>query len=219
MKPDAIPVRPLASQAALSPEAARALFGTDALRGTESVEVVRHGRPLAAVPVRIGEATALTLDRTLELPDARGVRLAGPLGAVDAGEVRHVRSRLVAPAALARAWGIGERATLVLGPLALSVAVENGEPLAAHVELALWQGAGRPETAQWIAGLDLPAGPATPEAAASGGPTVIPRRVVTETDVRQALLQHRTIRIRPDQIVTPAAASLARERGVFSEEG
>ena len=44
---------------------------------------------------------------------------------------------------------------------------------------------------------------------------VIERRVVTETDVRQARLKHRRIRLTPGQIVTPAAQTLGREAGIF----
>ena len=213
MRPDAIPARPLASRATLTPGDARALFGDPNLKGRETVEVVRLGRMLATVPVEVGAETVLRADHTLEAAEA--VRLAGPLGAV-AASVRRVRSRLLAPQALRRAWGLGETATVVLGSVALAVRVDDGE-LALEVERALWLGAGRPETARWVSGLAIPAEPHAQTDRQPDGPREILRRVVTETDVRQAILKRQTLRLRDGQIVTPAARSLAREHGVFGD--
>ena len=214
MRPDAIPATPLASRATLTPEAARTLFGTDALRGSERVEVVRLGRPMATVPVTVGPETAAEFDALIaRTPD---VRLAGPLGAVAPEAVRPLRSRLVAPAALARAWGLGETGAVTLGPLAVALPVEDGPVLTLEVEQALWLAAGRPQTGAWSAGLTLPTAPEADDTPEASGEIALPKRVVTETDVRQALLAHRKIRLRPDQIVTPAARSLGRERGVFA---
>lgn len=214
MRPDQIPLRPLATRATLTRADARQLFGTDALTGRETVEVVRLGEVLhPAAPVAIAENTRLIHDARLT-PDG-SVRLAGPLGAVGATAVP-VRTRLVAPAALRRAWGLGDAATVGLGALALAVPVVDGD-LALEVEHALWLGAGRPETARWMAGLALPTAPADDDRQRDEGPADIPRRVVTETDVRQAMLRRRRIRLRADQVVTPAARSLAKEHGVFED--
>ena len=218
IRPDAIPVRPALSHAALAPPLVAALFGEGyALRGTERVDVVRLGRVLVRVPASAAGGTALVLDAVDAAPVERtdGLRLQGPAGAASAPEPQGAGSRLVLPDGLRRAWNVGDRATLGLGPLALAVAVETGAEAAAHVERAAWLAAGRPETARWLPDVPLDA-PA--ERAASGpdaGVQRVPRRVVTETDVRQARLRHRTIRVEPGQVVTPAALSLGREWGVF----
>lgn len=211
MRPDAIPIRPLGSSATLSPGHARTLFGTDGLSGRETVEVVRLGAKVAEVPVTTGEHTRLLTDSLLAITGH--LRLAGPLGAVSA-RPEAVRSRLLIPAALQRAWGMGPSASVVLGSVAVSLPVADGD-LALEIDRTLWIGAGRPETARWVAGLSLPIDPTEAEPRESG-PTEILRRVITETDVRQAILHHRTLRLRADQIVTPAARSLADEHGVFS---
>jgi hypothetical protein len=218
-RPDAIPVRPTASRAGLTPALVAALFGDRyALRGTERVDVVRLGRVLAQVPVRSASAPALALDAVdaAHVERADGLRLQGPAGSADAPAPTRVRSRLVLSGGLRRAWGVGERATLGLGPLALVVEVDAGAEAAARVERAAWLAAGRPETARWLPDVAL----AEPAASGSGvaepaGPYRVPRRVVTETDVRQARLHRRTIRVGPDQVVTPAALSLGREWGVL----
>ncbi len=213
MRPDAIPVTPLATHATLSPEDAQVLFGSASLRGSERVDLVRLGEPLASVAVALASRTRLETDALIAITD--NARLVGPLGAVAAPEAVQVCSRLVAPAALARAWGLGETGSVVLGPLAMALPVETGAALGVHIEQSLWIGAGRPQTARWVAGLDLGITmPVTPEE--SAGPQSIPRRVVTENDVRQAILHRQRLALRPDQIVTPAAQSLAREHGVFA---
>ena len=217
MRPDAIPVTPLASRATLTRADARALFGVEAFRGTERVEVVRLGEPLATVPVSVGAETEVLFDAEIAITATGEARLVGPLGATSPEAARPVRSRLVAPAALARAWGLGEAGAVVLGPLAAALPVEDGPALALEVERSLWLAAGRPETGAWASGLSLPTSPDAPPAPEATRETALAKRVVTETDVRQALLAGRRIRLRPDQIVTPAALSLGRERGAFAE--
>jgi hypothetical protein len=211
VRPDAIPVHSLASRATLSPADARQIFGTEALKGRETVEVMRLGAALAVVGAVVGTETRLSKDSTIAITGP--VRLAGPLGAVSA-RVEPVRSRLLVPSALRRAWGLGETASVVFGPVALAVPVDEGD-LALEVDRALWLGAGQPETARWVAGLTIPAAPAGDDRQPDTGPREIPRRVITETDVRQAVLHRRRIQLRAGQIVTPAAQSLAREHGVF----
>ena len=189
--------------------------------GTERVAVVRLGRVLFHVAAEVadparggGAALRLDLDATDAAPPASGLRLQGPGGAVDAPAPAPVRSRLVLPDGLRRAWGVADRATVALGPVALGVPVESGPEPHLAVERALWLGAGRPETARWLPAVDL-APPAPPEA--DDRVRTVDRGVVTETDVRQARLRRQTIRLRPGQIVTPAARSLGREWGVFEE--
>ena len=218
MRPDAIPVHELASLARLPPDAVRSLFGRDAtLRGTERLAVVRLGQPVAHVAVEPGSALALQLDRldASSLGDRTGLRLQGPVGAIDAPAPQLVENRLSVPEGLKSAWRIGDEAVLGLGPIALRARVEVGE-LGLAVDRALWIGAGAPETARWL--------PTTtwektdsPQSDADAGVAVVSRRVITESDVRQARLKQQTIRVAPGQIVTPAARSLGRESGVLLE--
>ena len=221
MRPDAIPVRPLASRAVLPPDAVAALFGAGAtLRETARVSLVQKGRevgqvavmPGAALPGGVPGGVAVVLDQS---DAAEGpIRLQGPVGVVGPVAAVPVQSRLVLPDGLRRAWGVGERATLGLGAVAASVEVANGTEAVAEVERALWLGAGRPETARWLAGVEWAA--ETPaDAPADDRTLTVARRVVTETDVRQARLRRQQIRLGPGQIVTPAARSLAAEWGVF----
>ena len=213
MRPDAIPVRPLASHVTLPPDTVTALFGkTATLRSNARVALVRGGREVARVAVQAGADLAILLDQTDAVDGA--VRIQGPTGATAPTTPTSVRSRLVLPDGLRRAWGMGDRATLALGPLALAVDVAKGADVIAEVERAVWLGAGRPETARWLPGFELAS---EPEAEIDDGTVRIDRRVVTETDVRQARTAHRRIRLTPGQIVTPAARSLAREWNVFED--
>ena len=218
MRPDAIPVRPVGSRAVVPAAGLGALFGKNAVLGpSANVEVVRRGEVAARAPVEAGPALALHLD-TLGLDavggSLDGLSLRGPVGSL-AVEARPVRSRLVLPDALRRAWGLEAPAALDLGGLAVSVPVEGGPDLGLEAERALWLAAGRPATARWLPGLAL-APPSAPDA--EPGVVAVEARVVTETDVRQARLKRRRIRLRPGQIVTPAARALAHEWGVFAKE-
>ena len=210
MRPDALPVRAVGARAVLPAAALAEAFGVGAVLGpSATVEVVRLGAVVARVPVESGAALALQVDASVDVDGEASLR--GPVGAVGPVRAEGVRSRLVLPDALRRAWGVGETAVVALGPVALAVPVEAGPEAGVDVERTLWLGAGRPATARWLPGVDL-APPAPP---ADDGALVIERRVVTETDVRQARLKHRRIRLTPGQIVTPAARSLGRDSGVF----
>lgn len=212
MRPDAIPVRPLGSRAVLPPDAQETLFGKGAtLRASATVEVVRLGEVVGRVAVVAGAALALYADATDIIEGA--VTLRGPVGTLDPVTACAVCSRLVLPDGLRRAWNVPDHATIGLGPVAVGVPVEAGPEAGAEVDRALWLAAGRPETAQWLPGVDL--SPAPDAELADDGVLVVDRRVVTETDVRQARLKHRKIRLTPGQIVTPAARSLGREADVF----
>ncbi|MGB3544582.1 hypothetical protein [Rubrivirga sp.] len=212
MRPNAIPVRSVGSRAVLGKRDLEAAFGRGAtLRPSATVEVVRLGQVLARVPIEAGDQTRLVLDATDALEHADGLSLRGPVGAVSGPEVERVCSRLVIQSGLRRAWGVGDRATLGLGSVAAAVTVEVGPALEAEIDRALWLGAGRPETARWLPGLVLEI--AVPDEPVEDGR--IDRRVITENDVRQARRRRVTIRVRPGQIVTPAARSLGQEWGVF----
>lgn len=213
-RPDALAVRPVGSHAALPPAVAADLFGAP-LRGTERVEVVRLGQVVAHVPVVAGPDLHLVLS-AWDAAEADGLRLRGPVGVAEAPRAEAVASRLVIPAALARAWGMADVAVVALGAVAVQLPVANGLDVGVEVDRALWLGAGRPETARWLPQTTWTAADAALEAPSRDAALVIPRRVVTETDVRQATLRHRKIRLSPGQIVTPAAQSLAREHGTFA---
>ena len=215
MRPDAIPVVARASLAVLPPGAVRGLFGQDQLWGTERVALVRLGETRAHVAVEGGSALALRLDGLDAAVAGPGLRLQGPVGAVDAPASTPVGSRLLAPGGVRGAWGLGDAAVFALGPVALHAAVETGDALALAVDRALWLGAGAPETARWLPQTSW--ADAEPEPDADPRLASVSRRVVTETDVRQARLRHQRIRLRPGQIVTPAARSLGREWDVFAD--
>lgn len=215
MRPDAIPVRPLVSRAVLPPEALAALFGAKAvLRPTARVALVRAGREIARVAVETGPQLAVVLDQTDAVDGP--VRIQGPVGASAPVTPTSVRSYLEMPDGLRRAWGVSDRATLGLGPVALAVEVARGPEVVACLERAVWLGGGMPETARWLPGIEL--APAAQADAPDDGALRIPRRVITENDVRRARLGHRRIQLTPGQIVTPAARSLAREWNVFEPE-
>ena len=215
MRPDALTVRPLVSHAVLPPDAVAALFGAGArLRETATVVLVRTGREVARVAVEAGPALSVVLDQTDPSDLGTPVQIQGPAGAVGPAQASAVRSRLVLPDGLRRAWGVGETATVGLGAVALAVGVASGSEAAVEIERALWLGAGRPETARWLPGVEWTA-QAAEDAPADDRTLVVARRVVTETDVRQARLRRQQIRLGPGQIVTPAARSLAAEWDVF----
>ncbi len=214
MRPDAIPVQAVGSRAVVPPRDLEVLFGKKAtLRPSATVEIIRLGDVVARVPIEAGDRRLLVLDAASTM-ETTSLSLRGPVGAVPVLEVATVRSRLMLPAGLRRAWGVGDSATVGLGHIAVAVTVENGASLVLEVERALWLGAGRPETARWMPGLALDI--ATTENDVEDGR--IEGRVVTENDVRQARRKRLKIRLRPDQIVTPAARSLAREWDVFEDE-
>lgn len=217
MTPDALPVRPLRSTVTLPPDALGALFGRGyALRGTERVGLVRLGKEVARVPVRSGPTLRLALDGVDRdgLGGLEGLRLCGPSGSMAAPPPETQLGRLVLPERLAAAWGVGAEAVVAMGAVAVRLPVEAGADAGVEVDRALWLGAGSPTTARWRPGLDL--GPAEPEPAeVRARVVVVPRRVVTETDVRQARLKRQTLRIEPGQIVTPAARTLGRDLGVI----
>lgn len=215
-RPDAIPVAPRRAALSAAPDDVAALFGRGAaLRGTERVALVRLGRDAGHACVTAGahglSVDALTAER---LGGLDGVRLVGPCGSVTARRVSRVQTQLELPSGLRRAWNVGDAAALALGPVAVTACVGDGPAPSVTVDHGLWLAAGEPATARWLPGLSW----ALPTEALSDEPdaiTAIYRRVVTETDVRQARLRGQRIRLTPGQVVTPAAQSLAREWGVF----
>lgn len=217
MRPDAIPVRALASRAEVPARLVQALFGTE-LSGGERLGVARLGETRLRLPVVVGDRLRLRLD-TLDADrlgdvSASGARLVGPVGSAAAPTPEAVVSVLVLPEGLRGAWNVPDRATLGLGALAAEVTVETGTSAELRAERGLWVAAGRPATARWLSGVVLtPDVMATP--AATDRAIEIEGRVVTETDVRQARLRRRRIALRAEQIVTPGARDMAREWDIF----
>ena len=216
MRPDAIPVRAVASRAELPPRLAGELFGTE-LRDGERIGLARRGEVQLYVYVVAGDAPRLALDAldADALGAADGVRLVGPVGSAPAPAPTSVTSCLVLPEGLRGAWRIPPRATLGLGGLAAEVEVVTGPAAELLADRGLWVAAGRPDVARWLPGVELAHEMAPP--ARDDRTVEVDGRVFTETDVRQARLRHRRIVLRAEQIVTPGARDLAREWDVFSE--
>lgn len=217
IRPDTLPIEIARSRAVLGPHEMGALFGAGyRLRGTERVRLPND----VAVVASTGPAPRLVLDALdrQRLGSLAGLYLRGPVGVVPAPEPERVRRALVLPAGLLRAWGLapGARVTVQAGAVAFGdVTVEEGEPARVRLDAADILAADLPlgATARWRPDLDLEL-PTAPE------PDDHPvGRVVTETDVRQARLRGERIRLRPGQIVTPAARSLGRQLGVFEDDG
>ena len=202
MRPDAIPVQPLASFATLPKRWAADLFGT-ALSGSERIGIARHGADPLYLSVRPGERARLVLS-AMDL-DAVGsaLRFVGPLGSAAAPAPEPLASRLDLPEGLRRAWNVPAYATVALGGIAVAVPVADGDAAVLFAEPTLWMAAGQPETGRWLPGVDLAVPEVSP--AARDRFDEVDGRVVTETAVRQARLRGRQIRLRPEQIVTPGA--------------
>ena len=220
MKPDAIPVRPLGSQAVLSPDGrARAVRTRTRCAARSPSRSCGTGAVWRRCPRRMAEAPGARCPRPRRgrVRDARGSASqdpSAPWTRLMPGPSARASSL---PDGLARAWGVGATRPSV-GPRRgrLDVPVESGQPLAVELERALWLGAGRPETARWIAGLDLAAAPRQASPPRPGPRCDPPPR--GHRDRRAAgppPAPH--IRVGPDQIVTPAARSLAREWACLNE--
>ena len=223
MRADAIPVRLARSHATLPPEAVAALFGAGyALRGTERVEVVVNGEVRLSVEARPGAALALfldTVDREM-LGTTTRLQLRGPQGTRSAPDPRPLLPSLLLPDGLLRAWSLteGQRVALAVGRVVLlEVPVAKGERAEAAVDRAVVRAADDASTARWLPGLNVHAAPSSLARPVTDGPLTVEGRVVTENDVRQARLLKKKLRLRPGQIVTPAARDLGRVLGLFEE--
>lgn len=222
IKPDAIPVRRAAPRAVLSAEATRTLFGAGyALRGSESVRVVRSGRREVRVPAESGPEVSLALGAIERdaLGEGPPLRLVGPVGSIAAPAPSAVVRVLRLPAALARAWGLAlsQPVTVQAGAVAFGdVVVEEGAGYVAldHADL-LAARLSEGDTVCWRPQLTLDLPKPTPEAAP---PNVrATGRLITENDVRQARLRGQQIIVGPGHLITPAARSLGRELGVLDD--
>jgi hypothetical protein len=222
IKPDAIPVRRALPRAVLSAEATRTLFGSGyALRGSESVRVVRSGRREVRVPAVSGSELSLTLG-ALErdvLGDGPPLRLVGPAGSLAAPAPSAVARALRLPAALVRAWGLalGQVVTVQAGAVAFGdVVVEEGEGYVALDRADLLAARlGEGDTVRWRPQLALDLPKPTPESTEQNVRAT--GRLITENDVRQARLRGQRIIAGPGHLITPAARSLGRELGVLDD--
>lgn len=213
-----LPIEVGRSRALLGPHELGALFGAGyRLRGAEHVHLP-GGVRVAVAPAEAPRLVLGGLDRS-RLGSLEGLYLRGPAGSLPAPEPERVRRALILPKGLLRAWGLapGEAVTLQAGALAFGgVRVEEGE--AARVVLdeadALAADLAPGATARWRPDLALE----SPEAPAPEPEDFPAGRVVTETDIRQARLRGERIRLRPGQILTPAARTLGRELGILAQE-
>lgn len=222
IQPDAIPVRLAASRAVLAPDDVRALFGPKyALRGSESVLVVRGGQREVRVSAAAGTQRGLRLDALDRntLGEGPPLRLVGPAGSIAAPTPMPITRALRLPEGLLRAWGLQTEqiVTVQAGGVAFGdVAVENGD---GHVQLdradVFAAGIREGDTVRWHPQLTLkPPAPASSAEPSNIRPT---GRLVTENDVRQARLKGQRIVIGPGHLITPAARSLGRELGVLRD--
>lgn len=210
IQPDAIPVVPLKSTATLTERDAQTLFG-DTPGKNANVQIVGSGNMLATIPAARGETTQVTWSR-LEHPErSTGLRLVGPVGSCPLKNSSFIENRLVAPSRLAQAWNLPEQATLIIGEIALSVPVTDGDSVCCEVDEALHRAAERPEHARWVPGLTL----SSASEKNRSEDTNTPHRIITENDIRQARLRRRKIAVRPEQVVTPAARALGNEWNIF----
>lgn len=227
MAPDAIPIQPVRSYAALTGEMIEVLFGEGyRLRGTEQVEVLQHGKLKVMADVVPGEAPALYLeaagrsDLGKSNPGKEDLRLRGPKGFLPAPSPQPITAMLELPAGLMAAWNLseGQRTTTAVGDVALRATVALGEAVCLRVDRSLVFAGGLDETgtARWIPDVVwADAGDASATPSEQPAPT---KRLITENDVRRARMLRKRIRVQDGQIVTPAARTLAEELGVFEEE-
>lgn len=217
MTPEAIPVHPAESVAELAPEAVATLFGRGyALRGSERVRLVAGGSAPRFVAVRPGPSTRARLDAAERTALPNGpLRLIGPKGRLDAPPPDRLGRRLVLPTGMMKAWGLkpGEAVAVQLGALILATTTEAGDRAGLHLGPTDRLAADAPPGTTARLRRDVALAPEQPETP----PThlAVARRLITETDVRQARLKGKRITLRPDQLITPSARALGRELGVL----
>ncbi len=226
MQPDAIPIEPVRSYAALTGDEIEILFGDGyRFRDTERVELLQRGKVKSMVDVVLGEAPALFLDAAdrsiLGNSNLRkeDFRFRGPKGFLPAPSPQPISAVLELPAGLMAAWKLseGQRTTTAVGDVAVRATVALGERMCLRIDRSLVFAGGLDETAtaQWIPHVVWAAADD-----ASATPSEQPnttKRLITENDVRRARMLRKRIRVQDGQIVTPAARTLAEELGVFEE--
>ncbi len=217
-RPDSIPLHLLQEYAVVPPKALGTLFGSSyRFRGTERLEIYQAGRVRGIVAIQQGETPALFLDprtfRSLhtELP----VRLKGPAGAISIANIGLLPRHLRLPPAIQKAWDIPSESyvTIQVGEVHFThVPVLSGNTL--RFELCETDALA---ARYWEHGTGqlLRISEDRPSSSASFSPP--PKRLITETDIRRARMEHRTIRLQPGQLITPSARMLGRELGVLEE--
>lgn len=216
IRPDAIPLLDRESGVTLTRATIEQLFGRGyRLRGSERVLLLATGGDIP-LPLSVGESDELTLDR---LDADRGgsppFRLSGPRGSIELAAAPPPGRRLILPASLRRAWRLeeGQRLVIEAGTILLMdvLVAEGSSPglLLDRVE-RLAAGLSSGDTARLRRDVEM-------SHTAEGAPTskTIPRRLITENDVRQARLKGLRLEVQPGQLITPAARSLGRELGVL----
>lgn len=186
------------------------------------------------------DATIINQTRTLPSPPGRGAGgeglhndIAGPNGRATTrvaptemkidvvgpkGKLRNVSAHvlprtLTLPRSLHRVWGLSADSTIAIqvGSIILTdVIVHDGQSAGLHLDRTDLASSGINLQATAILRRDLKA--ANPQALAEAG---IPKKLITENDVRQARRKGKKIAVQPGQLITPAARSLGKELGVL----
>lgn len=183
-------------------------------------EKLRLTGPAGEISVGIIEdkTTRVELDRLdamMVAPTDLKLDVIGPKGKLKNRPIHVLQRALVLPKSLHRTWGLSADSTIALqvGSIILTnVKIQDGQYIGLHLD--------RTDLAS--SGVDLKATAAlrrnlkatTLDLQASSD-TAIPKRLITENDVRQARLKGKKINVQPGQLVTPAARSLGKELGVF----
>ncbi len=220
-RPDAIPLCIVQGHAVVTPEMVRTLFGPSyRLQGTERLHVYQAGRLLTTVSAVPGETPALFLDpRDLQTlhPDLP-TRLRGPANVLAISYIERIPRRLRLPPSLQRAWELPPQryVSVRVGEVLFTrLPVIAGKKVCIELSETDALAAGYPEhaTGQLIR--------ASSTACLSPAPvqaSELPaKRLITETDIRRAWMEHRTIHLQPGQLITPSARMLGQELGVLKE--
>ena len=178
--------------------------------------------PSGEIPVGIIEdkTTRLDLDRldamratTRVAPTEREIDVVGPKGKLRNVPVHVLPRTLTLPRSLHRTWGLSADSSVAVqvGSIILTdVVVQDGQSAGLHIDRTDLASSGVDLQASAILRRDLKA--ANPQASAEAG---IPRKLITENDIRQARLKGKKITVQPGQLITPAARSLGKELGVL----
>jgi hypothetical protein len=205
-----------ASRVTLSPEAVVALFGKGyRWRGSEHVRLVGSERGDVSILAIAGARLVLEVDRLDRsvLGGGEG-RLIGPRGSIAAPPADRIERLLVLPQSLLRAWRleIDQRVVLQVGSVIFAdVTVAEGQLTGAALDRTDLLAAGVVTGATARIRRDVEAD----EAVTAPDARVIPGRLITENDVRQARLRGRRVLVQTGQKITPAALSLGKELGVL----
>ena len=209
-----IPIHIRQSEAILTPETIRKLFGASCLlTGTEKVRLLSRGASPLSIRCRTGEQNQLWVDaHLLGQLDASAVYLQGPEGTTGPLSPTRIPRRLHIPKALLKAWKLTPYHSLSIqaGSIILTqVKIHISDSLFLEIDPTDAAAADFPTYGRLI-----PAPQATAESHNSPAPSDYPR-LITENDVRKARMRRQKIRLRKGQLITPSARMLAQEWGLL----